>query len=513
MRSIVKPRDVLFILLASTVVIAYVLISGGGFPLDDSWIHQTYARNLAQYNEWSFVPGQPSAASTSPLYTILLSVGYRLGIDYVLWTHSLGVVALALLGIIGGRMTSQVAPELKHGPLLVGVALVFTWHHIWAAASGMETLLFATLTLWMILLVWREVADSRSAEIVVTVSRGAIFGVSAALTTLARPEGVVLVALCGLTLVLIRPHGLRALVLWGNAALVTFVFMMAPYLVLNINLTGGLLPDTAVAKFAQHAVMLNLPLATRVSDLFIAIMVGGQLLLLPGVVVFAIVVLRRDSRQHWAYLLPLLWVVALLILYALRLPASYQHGRYVLPALPSFVLLGVIGTIWLVQWAHRPGHQTLLRRVFSRVLVLAAVVIYAVFAIVNGPRIYATDVAIINEEMVATAHWIRSNIPVNEVLAAHDIGAVGYFASRSLLDIAGLVSPEVVPYINDGDGIWRFLQENRAEYLVGFPNQLPHGTTQDNRLCEIFVTHGITSARVGGPNMAVYRLEWDGECD
>ena len=37
-----------------------------GFPLDDAWIHQVYARNLATTGVWAFVPGQTSAGSTSP---------------------------------------------------------------------------------------------------------------------------------------------------------------------------------------------------------------------------------------------------------------------------------------------------------------------------------------------------------------------------------------------------------------------------------------------------------------
>ena len=40
---------------------------GWGFPLDDAWIHQVYARHLGQLGEWAFLPGQPSAGSTSPV--------------------------------------------------------------------------------------------------------------------------------------------------------------------------------------------------------------------------------------------------------------------------------------------------------------------------------------------------------------------------------------------------------------------------------------------------------------
>ncbi len=39
-----------------------------GLPLDDSWIHQTYSRNLAERGEWAFIPGSPSAGSTAPLW-------------------------------------------------------------------------------------------------------------------------------------------------------------------------------------------------------------------------------------------------------------------------------------------------------------------------------------------------------------------------------------------------------------------------------------------------------------
>jgi hypothetical protein len=52
-----------------------------GFPLDDGWIHQTYARNLAEYGQWAYLPGTISGGSTSPLWTLLLSGfrGYHLG--------------------------------------------------------------------------------------------------------------------------------------------------------------------------------------------------------------------------------------------------------------------------------------------------------------------------------------------------------------------------------------------------------------------------------------------------
>ena len=105
-----KPRDGLFLIVALACVALYVQTANGGFPLDDSWIHQVYGRNLAQSGEWAFVPGVPSAASTSPLYTVLLSVGYRLNVPFMLWTHGLGVAALWITGIVGSRLGDRLIP-------------------------------------------------------------------------------------------------------------------------------------------------------------------------------------------------------------------------------------------------------------------------------------------------------------------------------------------------------------------------------------------------------------------
>ncbi|HKY84096.1 MAG TPA: hypothetical protein VJ160_04630, partial [Anaerolineales bacterium] len=66
-----------------------------GFPLDDAWIHQTYARNLVATGQWAFVPGEPSGGSTSPLWTVALAVGHWLGLDPRVWAYSLGAAVLA----------------------------------------------------------------------------------------------------------------------------------------------------------------------------------------------------------------------------------------------------------------------------------------------------------------------------------------------------------------------------------------------------------------------------------
>jgi hypothetical protein len=52
-----------------------------------------------------------------------------------------------------------------------------------------------------------------------------------------------------------------------------------------------------------------------------------------------------------------------------------------------------------------------------------------------GARQNAQDVILIETQMVRTARWMNENLPVNAVLAVHDIGAIGYFTNNPSLTL------------------------------------------------------------------------------
>ncbi len=499
-----RKHTLLLLLLSLLAVGGYLLAARltfrTGFPLDDAWIHQTYARNLAQRGEWAFVPRRPSAGSTAPLWSLLLAAGYLPGLGPYLWAYLLGILLLAALAVLGSRGTGVLAPELpRNWRVWGGVLLALEWHMVWAAASGMETLLAAV---WMTAgLLWMAAG----------VRRWGALGVFIGVAVWVRPDGLTLLGPALLTLAApalraasrrggaawtaaVRQGGLHALRLLGG-----FALPLAPYLLFNRALAGAWWPNTFYAKQQEYAVLRDLPLLSRLAAEFRLPLVGAGAVLLPG----AVYLLARAARTgRWEVLSAGLWFAGYTGLYAWRLPVTYQHGRYLMPAMPIFFLLGLAGLLELAQGAS----ATRWGRVLTRGWLLSLGVVAAMFYLLGG-RAYAQDVAVIESEMVEAARWVRLHTPEGSLVAAHDIGALGYFGKRDILDLAGLVSPEVIPFLRDEKRLAAYLDARGADYLLTFPGWYPRLTACGQR---VFTAEDGFAPLLGGEHMAVYR--WRAPC-
>ncbi len=487
-----------------------------GFPLDDGWIHQTYARNLVRYGQFAYNPGQSSPGSTAPLWTLLLGLIYLLGLDFKLGTYALGAVCLALTGWMAWRLSERLFPGRKWVAALTGLFCLLEWHLVWAAFSGMETVLFTFLSL---LLAERYLATTEEpTRIAVTdfteeetkegraplVGYYLPLGFIGGLLTLTRPEGIVLLGLIGLAEGL-RRRKLSVVECWLGLG-VGCALPVAPYLAFNLTATGLIFPNTFYAKQAEYQVLMEaLSLPRRALNVISVTLVGAQVLLMPGLVLAVYEFLKGKRPER---LLPLAWGAIFLAIYAWRLPVTYQHGRYLIPVIPFFIPYGLEGTVALLRLAP----DRLVGRVLSRVLIIAALLVLVIFWAVLGPRAYATDVGFIEGEMVTAAHWLRERTPQTALIAVHDIGAIGYYADRSLLDLAGLITPQVIPFIRDEDRLLSFIQTEGADYLVTFPSWYPR-LVQDPHWRAVFRTGYRWTVEAGMDNMVVYEARWEAETD
>jgi hypothetical protein len=427
-----------------------------GFPLDDGWIHQTYARNWAVTGQLAYLPGQPSAGSTAPLWTLLVSCAYRLPIDPRVWTYALGAASLALTAWLAYRLAARLVPQRPVVAWAAGLIVALDWHLIWAAASGMETALFCALALLVI-------------DQVQTQSPGWLIGVCGGLLILTRPEGIILIGLAAIVLLARSNRGG-----WWAALTLTIALLLtvAPGLWFNWQAGGTLFPNTFYAKQSEYAVLTSSAAIwlSAIAEMLLAPLAGGLFLLLPGAIAWGRA-RARDVRHPaaWPLWLPPVWILAHTAVYALRLPVHYQHGRYLIPIIPVLAIYSVAGVARLLARRATRGRG---ERVLGRVWV-SSIALIVIGYVPLGAAAYATDVAIIDDEMVMVAHWLTLHTAPDAVIAAHDIGAIGYFTRRPLLDLAGLISPEVIPFIRDEARLLDWLQARGAQYLVTFPGWYP----------------------------------------
>lgn len=483
-----KPltKQHLIILAVSTLLaggiylVVSALIYKIGFPLDDSWIHLTFARNLADYGEWSFRPGVPTAGSTSPLWSALLALGFLINLEPYIWTYFLGLLTMFALSVVSDITARRLVPAYTPRIPWVGLFIIFEWHLLWAAMSGMETLLhglIATVILSALMM------NSR---------RYLTLGLLAGLSVWVRPDGLTLLGPLVLAVLFLEkdtPSRMRGLlrVILGFGAVFLF------YLLFNLLIGGTPMPNTFYAKQAEYAAWQGFPLSRRFGEMFIQLLVGPSFLLLPGIVLWAV---RSYRSRSWGSLLALTWSVGYMVLYVLRLP-MYQHGRYIMPAMPIFFLIGILAVMEFSSSKTFGRYQW-----FASTLWNISLGMVSLLFIVLGARAYAQDVALIEQEMVESAQWAAANIPSGVVIAAHDIGALGYFDTHPLLDLAGLVSPEVVPFIRDEVRLAVYLNEKNAGYLIAFSDLYPEMTVGKEM---VFVTNGSIASEADYPRMTIYR--------
>ena len=447
-----------------------------GFPLDDSWIHLTYARNLALRGEWAFLPGVPSAGSTAPLWSVLLAIGFKIGLAPYIWTYLLGGVLLFLLAALTELAARRLLETYRPCFPLVGIFFALEWHLVWSAGSGMETLLYCLLVTVVLVL------------ITLPSPRPLTLGLLTALSIWVRPDGLTLLGPTVLVLAL-QEKRVTNLVRF----FIGFGFLFGLYLLFNLMLSGHPFPNTFYAKQAEYAAWQANPLLQKLGLTALQFLTGPALFLVPGVILWLVKAIRRGD---WFTLVGMVWAAGYVLIYALRLP-PYQHGRYLMPAMPIFSLWGLLGMLDAAGGSvSRPVVRTM--RLAWQTVVVAMVVLFWGL----GARSYSQDVELIESEMVTVAKWVNANLPSNALIAAHDIGALGYFDHHRLIDMAGLVSPEVIPFLRNQEKLAFYLDQSKEDYFIAFPSLYPQLVARSE---QVFTTGDPLAVKLGGENLVVYR--------
>jgi hypothetical protein len=484
-----------------TAVEVYLLGGQLAFPLDDSWIHLQFARNLAAGEGLAFNPSQLVAGSTAPLWTAIVSLTYFLPGHPFFWVKLLGV----LLFLVGGWITYWLGLKLTlPRPLAMFSALltVSTSWLVWSALSGLEIPLFVVLSLGAIGLHLEERRDD---------ARPPLSLLLMAVAVLARPEALLLMALAVVDRLFRFERDSDGDLVWQKPAgsswiwiLLGVLAVLVPMAVFNWAVSGSVLPTTFSAKTPGVARWLpEMRFLHTVMGVFFK--VQPFMLLFAGAGVLTLVGRLGGERDRG--LLPALWLICLPLAYSIMNPTGGltlvgNVGRYLFPLMPLLNLLGVLGLQQILDRFSgrvRIGDRTLA----VRVVLLCVLVLPTLTSLVQGSGRYAQGVLNVQDSDVKAAHWLEGRLHPDAVLAVNDIGAIKYILPNRVVDLAGIISPEVRELNYNG-----FLDLHQPDYLVVFPRWFPAMTAEGSpfELVQMFsIPDNIT---MGGDELGVYSTPW-----
>src|SRR5262249_16064168 len=139
---------VIVLLILAWVFNQAMMRTGGEFsyPLDDSYIHLALAKNLAAHGVWGPTRYEAAAASSSPLWTLLIALTFKIVGNNVLVPVSLNfILAIATYLTVMKLMSRWISSEWARSGIALVILLAVPVSVL--VFNGMEHMLHVFLTL------------------------------------------------------------------------------------------------------------------------------------------------------------------------------------------------------------------------------------------------------------------------------------------------------------------------------------------------------------------------------
>jgi hypothetical protein len=398
---------------------------------DDAFISLRYLANFFAGEGLVYNPGERVWGFTNFLWMALLAPGIACGVDPLACARALGLAAtLALLVLVGVGPPDGREGERSWNP--AGAALLaISGGFLLQAWSGLETSFFSLLLL--ISLRFHERARKRRGW------PGVAAGLTAALATLTRPEGVFLFGLLLVDAVLERSSSVAPLPRRLGALLLGFAPLVLVYAACMAGYYGAFYPNSIDAKVSL-----------------------SQEQILRGLHYAAVFFLHHPAY----FLIPLAA--------ASRWRSAGPGERLLLRAAGLFALFPVaVGGDWML--GYRLFHPlmalsaSLLPFLLAGVPALAApVALLSLLGFAGSfrdPHVAVATRPTLVYTAIRIGEWMRENLPSDAVLATNTAGSIPYYSRLAVIDMMGL-NDETIARRRDLPEGWKGIEKGDGAYVL-----------------------------------------------
>lgn len=431
------------------------------YPLDDPYIHMAMAKNLALHGVWGVTRHEFTSTSSSPLWTGLLALMYRLfGVADAppLW-----------LNLIAGSLSIWIAHGVVRrsdaGPrwtLAVLVVLVFGSALPTLTITGMEHTLHGLLTLAFAAVAVRVISGDNGGR------RGLVLALLAAALASTRYEGAFAIAVVVLLLAVTGKRALASLIAAAGLApiLAYGAWSMAHgwFFLPNSVLLKGNVPDAGIVGIAK--VLVGWQAAN-------GLQLNPHLLVLLATAIVLALGLRSTRLTTPSVALTGIFVgTTLLHLQFAKTGWFFRYEAYLL--MLGIVVVGSTLHPWIQERRAQRGAGRELTWFAAAALLLAIVAspiaVRAIRAIQSTPG-YTKITYDQQVQMGRFLHRYYTGRPI----AVNDIGAMNYFADIRVVDLVGLASMDVARLRRAGQrGPWieSMVAEKRVDVAIVYDSWL-----------------------------------------
>jgi len=368
-----------------------------------------YARNIASGHGFSFNAGEPSYGVTSPLWVLFLTVPYYLGSDGFMFSKILDLAFFILSVFVFFRLANIYWSDRKEIALLaLSVFIINAWVVRWTF-TGMETSFAVLLVLTSFYLYFK--------------GRYKLLFFILGAFQLVRPESFVL-SLIFFIFVIRKKIVTKNFSLKDTAIIILCYFaMLIPFLIYAYTYFGTILPNTALGKSTLTFSLTTIIIQLR--EIFKTLSAAGIIEILLSVF-FLVIFFWRDKKEE--YYIPIVWIAGLIVLYTVT--DADIISRYLLIISPFFILIGF--------------------NIFAKLKNLNLILLVTIYLIFTSFSEYVfynyvkphTDNFSkgVNECFIPIGKWLNENTPAGSKILLNDVGAIGYYSNRYIIDAAGLVN-------------------------------------------------------------------------
>jgi len=392
--------DYLFYILFTTLFL-FSLFHDWGY--DDPFITYRYSKNLANGFGFVYNLDQKNLSTTTPFFTIILAIVYKITGNIPQAAVFIGSFCIAISGLIFFRLSKIWNVEW------VGYSGLFLYPTFPLVIStlGSETPLYIAL----ILLTFLSYFQNRYIPT-------AIFS---SLTVLTRPDGLIVpVLLFTHYLIAHKPFHKKAIL-----SVILFVLITGSWFIFSWFYFHDPLPVTLSVKQSQA----KMEISQKFAEGLLTIAKPYFRSLYPVALFLSAIGLINAFIRKRAALLFLSW--AFLYFSAYSILGVSRYFWYYAPLVSGFVVLVGLGFDWL-------GNRTKTLKFFLLILLIALFVIQVrdIWKIHSTPD---SRLVIYRE----VGEWINENTRSDTMVGILEVGIVGYYANRTMIDFAGLIQPSV----------------------------------------------------------------------